>query len=386
MDLQAKLKEVEAYVIEMRRYFHENPELSWEEYNTSKKIQEELDKMDIPYQTGCKTGVIASIKGAKEGKVLGIRADIDALPVEEKTDLDFKSKVEGKMHACGHDSHTAILLGAAKILNDYKDQLQGDIKLIFQPAEEDIQTPGAACMLETGALDDLDRIIALHLMTTHLGGQARLKTGPIMASSDTFDIYIEGVGGHGAMPALSVDPIVAGSMVVGALQTFVSRENDPNDTSVLTIGAFNSGHAPNVIPQNAHLRGTFRTVSNEVRDGIEEKMKRILDGVATTTRTTIDLDYHYGSPATINDKEVTDLGEKILSDMLGENFSNEFPILMGSEDFSYYMEKIPGSMMFLGAGIEDMQYPHHNEKFCIDESVMITGVEYFVRYGLEYLS
>lgn len=378
---------VEPYVIDQRRYFHENPELSWKEFNTSKRIQEELRKMDIPFITGCKTAVVGIIKGENPGPTLGIRADIDALPVCEKTDLDFASKTDGIMHACGHDAHAAILLGTAKVLSQMKDRLHGTVKLIFQPAEESIGNSGAKCIVENiEEFKDIDRIIALHVMSTIPSGHAWLKSGPLMASSDTFDISIKGKGGHGAMPSHSIDPVVAGAILVNSLQTFISRENDPLDTSVLTVAGFNSGGgAPNVIPETAHLIGTTRTISNKVRDNLEQNIKRIIDGVALTTRTQIDFDYHYGSPATINDKDASQLGEKILEEILGDGFTNDFPTAMGSEDFSEYLKVIPGCMMFLGAALEGQEYPHHNEKFILNEDVFIYGVEYFVKYALEYL-
>lgn len=387
MDLDLIIKGVKEYVIEQRRYFHENPELSWQEFNTSKRIKEELDKMNIPYETGCKTAVIATIQGGKKGKVLGIRADIDALPVEEKTNLSYASKTKGVMHACGHDAHAAILLGTAKVLNEIKDQLAGEIRLIFQPAEEDIANSGARCILENmeGA-QGIYRIISLHVMSSIPSYKAELKAGPVMASSDTFDIYIEGKGGHGAMPSQAIDPVLAGSMVVSALQTFVSRENNPLDVSVITVASFNTSESYNVIPEKAHLKGTTRNTSNKVRDELETKMRRILDGVALTTRCKIDLDFHYGSPATINDLEAASLGEEILEEMLGENFNKHFPTMMASEDFSRFLKEIPGCMMFLGAGLEDKPYPHHNEKFCINEDVFILGVEYFVKYAVAYLN
>ncbi|NLP21208.1 MAG: amidohydrolase [Erysipelotrichaceae bacterium] len=387
MDLDLIIKGVEEYVIEQRRYFHENPELSWQEFNTSKRIKEELDKMNIPYETGCKTAVIASIKGKKKGKVLGIRADIDALPVEEKTGLSYASKTKGVMHACGHDAHAAILLGTAKVLNEIKDQLSGEVRLIFQPAEEDIAHSGAKCVLENMELaKGIYRIISLHVMANVPSFKAELKSGPVMASSDTFDIYITGKGGHGAMPSEAIDPVLAGSMVVSALQTFVSRENNPLETSVITVASFNTSESYNVIPETAHLKGTTRNTSNVVRDGLEEKMRRILNGVALTTRCKIELDYHPGSPATINDLEASSLGEKILEEMLGDGFSNHFPTLMSSEDFSRFLREIPGCMMFLGAAVKGNEYPHHNEKFCINEDVFILGVEYFVKYALAYLN
>ncbi len=385
MNIEDRIAEIEGYIIDLRRRFHQNPELSWEEYETSKIISEELDKMKIPYKKECGTAVIATIKGGKPGKALGIRADIDALPIKEETGLEYASKKEGVMHACGHDAHTAILLGTARILNDIKDELVGDVRLVFQPAEEFIQDSGAKYLSQLDSILTLDRIIGLHIWANIDSGKAALREGPIMASADTFDIYIEGKSGHGAQPDQAIDPIVAGSMAVNALQTIVSRENNPLDSQVISITASNSGSSKNIIPQAAHLEGTTRAFNNNVRDNFESQIRRILEGIATITRTKIKLEYHNGTPATINEPESTKLGINIAKEVFKDGFIGDFPLQMGGEDFAKYLVNIPGCFMFLGGAGKAGHFSQHNKSFQIDEAALKLGVEYFVRYALAYL-
>lgn len=385
MNIKDRIAEIEQYVINLRRRFHEYPELSWEEHETSKVIAAELDKMNIPYEREYKTAIIATIKGGKPGKTLGIRADIDALAVKEETGLEFASKKEGVMHACGHDAHAAILLGTAKVLNDIKDELVGNVRLIFQPAEEFIQDSGAKYISQLDSILSLDRIIGLHIWAGIESGKAALREGPIMASADTFDIYIEGKSGHGAQPNQTIDPIIAGTMVVNALQTIVSRENDPLDSQVISVTSFNSGFSKNVIPQEAHLEGTTRAFNNDVRDKFEDQMQRVLDGISTTTRAKIKLDYHNGTPATINEPESTKLGIEVAKEVFKGGFIEDFPLQMGGEDFSKYLVNTPGCFMFLGGAGESGYFSQHNEKFEIDEGAFKLGIEYFVKYALKYL-
>lgn len=380
-----KINENKDYVINLRRYFHENPELSWEEINTSKRIRKELEEMNIPYELVKDIGVIGHIKGKGEGKRLGIRADIDALPVKEETGLSFASKNEGVMHACGHDAHISILLGAAKILNDLKDEFKGEILIIFQPAEEYIQDSGAKYLSQVPEIKSLDRIIGLHIWGDIDSGSASLNEGPIMASADTFDIYIKGISGHGASPHKSIDPIIAGSMVVNALQTIVSRENDPLEPQVISVTAFNSGNSKNVIPETAHLEGTTRSFNNDLRSKYKSEMQRVLEGVAITTRAEIKLDYHDGTPATVNEKESTEMGIEVAKEVFKDGFIEDYPQLMGGEDFAKYLLNIPGCFLLLGGAGKKGKIAQHNEKFDIDEDALKLGVEYFVKYAIKYL-
>lgn len=380
-----KINENKDYVINLRRYFHENPELSWEEVNTSKRIRKELEEMNIPYELVKDIGVIGHIKGKGEGKRLGIRADIDALPVKEETGLSFASKNEGVMHACGHDAHISILLGAAKILNELKDEFKGEILIIFQPAEEYIQDSGAKYLSQVPEIKSLDRIIGLHIWGDIDSGSASLNEGPIMASADTFDIYIKGISGHGASPHKSIDPIVAGSMVVNALQTIVSRENDPLEPQVISVTAFNSGNSKNVIPETAHLEGTTRSFNNDLRSKYKSEMQRVLEGVAIATRAEIKLDYHDGTPATVNEKESTEMGIEVAKEVFKDGFIEDYPQLMGGEDFAKYLLNIPGCFLLLGGAGKKGKIAQHNEKFDIDEDALKLGVEYFVKYAIKYL-
>lgn len=384
-NLTDEINENKDYVINLRRYFHENPELSWKEVNTSKRIQKEMDEMGIPYEVVKEIGVIGHIKGKGEGKKLGIRADIDALPVKEETGLPFASKNEGVMHACGHDAHISILLGTAKILNDLKDEFNGEILIIFQPAEEYIQDSGAKYLSQVPEIKGLDRIIGLHIWGDIDSGRASLKEGPIMASADTFDIYIKGISGHGASPHKSIDPIIAGSMVVNALQTIVSRENDPLEPQVISVTAFNSGNSKNVIPETAHLEGTTRSFNNDLRSKYKREMQRVLEGVAITTRAEIELDYHDGTPATVNEKESTEMGKEVAKEVFKDGFIEDYPQLMGGEDFAKYLLNIPGCFLLLGGAGKKGKIAQHNEKFDIDEDALVLGIEYFIKYALKYL-
>lgn len=378
-------QEISDYVVRMRRYFHEYPELSWQEEHTSQRIQEELSAMDIPFVRGRGTSIIATIQGALPGKMLGIRADIDALPVTEKTGLPFASAHQGISHACGHDAHISILLAAARMLNAEKDQLKGTVRLIFQPAEEFIQDSGAKYLAQDPLVREVDAIIGLHIWGDIDVGKAALQEGPIMASADTFDIYIQGKNGHGASPHTAIDPITAGSEVVQSLQLLVSRENDPLEPMVLSITAFNSGNSKNVIPDTAHLEGTTRSFNNALRDRFEGTMKRVLDGIATSTRTHIQLDYHDGTPATVNHKEAVALGQHVAHEVFHDGLITNFPRVMGGEDFAKYLVEIPGCFMLLGCAGEGGHFAQHDEHFNLDERALPLGVEYFVSYARAYL-
>lgn len=378
-------QEITDYVVRMRRYFHEYPELSWQEEHTSQKIQEELSAMDIPFVRGRGTSVIATIQGDLPGKMLGIRADIDALPVTEKTGLPFASAHQGVSHACGHDAHISILLAAARMLNAEKAKLKGTVRLIFQPAEEFIQDSGAKYLAQDPLVREVDAIIGLHIWGDIDVGKAALQEGPIMASADTFDIYIQGKNGHGASPHTAIDPITAGSEVVQALQLLVSRENDPLEPMVLSITAFNSGNSKNVIPDTAHLEGTTRSFNNALRARFEGAMKRVLDGIAAATRTHIQLDYHDGTPATVNHKEAVTLGQGVAQEVFYEGLITDFPRVMGGEDFAKYLVEIPGCFMLLGCAGEGGHFAQHDEHFDLDERALPLGVEYFVSYARAYL-
>jgi amidohydrolase len=386
MELEKLIEEIKPYVVEMRHYFHAHPEKSWNEYKTAERIEEELGKMGIPFERVCKTGVIGTISGKhSSGKRLGIRADIDALEIEEETSLDFKSHNKGVMHACGHDAHIAMLLGTAKVLKSMEDDLKCTVKLIFQPAEEFIQDSGAKYMSELDDIKKLDHIITMHIWSDLEAGTASIVEGPRMASADTFDIFINGKGGHGAMPNSTIDPIVISSEFVNKLQTIVSREINPLDTAVISICSFQSGNSANVIPSSAHLQGTARTFNNKLREEFPERIERILAGTCEAMRGTYELQYHMGTPATINNAFSAEIGRKAAKEVFGESGLVDYAPQMGGEDFAKYLVQIPGSLLFLGGGNikQNKKQPHHSSKFDIDEKALPLGVEYFVRFALE---
>lgn len=379
-------KEIEDYIIDMRRHFHENPELSWEEVKTSKRIIDELKDMGIEARQITKTGAIGILNPEKEGPVLAIRADIDALPVQEENEIDFISKNNGVMHACGHDAHASMLLGAAKAMSLIKDEL-GKIVFLFQPAEEFIKDSGAKHVVEEKILENenVDRIITIHIWNPIESGKVALQEGPIMASADTFKIEILGKGGHGAQPQQTVDPITIGTLLVENLQHLVSRENSPINPMVLSVTAFNSGNSENVIPEKAELLGTTRTFDNAKRETFPDMMDRVIKGIVEANRGEYKLTYYKGTPATINEKESVELGRKVISEIIGEeNIVYQDP-QMGGEDFAKYLLNIPGCLMFLGGKMPHEDAPHHNSKFMIEEDVLKTGAEYFVRYALEFI-
>lgn len=379
-------KEIEDYIIDMRRHFHENPELSWEEVKTSKRIIDELKDMGIEARQITKTGAIGILNPEKEGPVLAIRADIDALPVQEENEIDFISKNNGVMHACGHDAHASMLLGAAKAMSLIKDEL-GKIVFLFQPAEEFIKDSGAKHVVEEKILENenVDRIITIHIWNPIESGKVALQEGPIMASADTFKIEILGKGGHGAQPQQTVDPITIGTLLVENLQHLVSRENSPINPMVLSVTAFNSGNSENVIPEKAELLGTTRTFDNAKRETFPDMMDRVIKGIVEANRGEYKLTYYKGTPATINEKESVELGRKVISEIIGEeNIIYQDP-QMGGEDFAKYLLNIPGCLMFLGGKMPHEDAPHHNSKFMIEEDVLKTGAEYFVKYALEFI-
>ena len=380
-----KVKSIEDYLIDMRRHFHMNPELSWEEYETSKKIQEELENMGIEYEVVLETGIIGTIVGNKQGPVIGIRADIDALPVNEETGLEFSSKNEGKMHACGHDAHTAMLLTTGKLLKEMKDELGCIVKLIFQPAEEFIEDSGAEYMSELDELKDLDSIVALHIWSDIESGLISVNSGPRLASADTFEIEVIGKGGHGAMPHGSVDPVMMSAALISNLQTLASREYNPMDTFVLSVCTLDAGTVPNIIPEKVIMEGTTRTFNDEIRDLLEGKMERVIENTVKTFRGDYKFKYNYGTPATINNELASKVAERAVVNALGEEYLYDYPATMGGEDFAKFLQKVPGCFGFLGGRNEekDQSYAHHNPKFDVDEDAMKNGVAFFIQYVLE---
>ena len=370
------------YMVEMRRYFHENPEPSTEEYNTSAKIKEELDKMGIPYVSAAGTGVIGTIQGGKPGKTVALRADMDALQVKECTGLPFASKKEGLMHACGHDGHIASLLGAAKILNEIKDEIQGTVKLFFQPAEETAW--GAKKMIEEGALEGVDGEFGIHIWADIELGKISVEAGPRMASTDLFRIKVTGKGGHGSLPHQGVDAVVAGSAIVMNLQSIVSREISPLETAVVSVGQIKSGSRFNVIAPEAFMDGTTRAFSAEVRGKFHGMIDRIAKNTAAAYRAEAVTEYEYLVPVTINDERCSKIAEEAVRETFGEEALTTFPKITGSEDFSYFSNEREGVLCFVGTGTENY-YPHHHPKFSVDERALPVAASMYAAYAVNYL-
>lgn len=362
-------------IIDWRRHIHENPEISGEEKETSAYIQSILKKLGIPFKNDVfQHAVIGEIKGAKPGKTIALRADMDALPVTELTNLPFKSKHEGVMHACGHDSHMAICLGAAAVLNSMKDQLCGTVKLVFQPAEEEALINGAKHIIESGVLDDVDEIYGLHVWPELPVGQVGFKKGPLMAASDHFYVKIEGKSTHGAEPHNGIDAIMAAANWIVNVESIIARETNPMDNVVCTIGTFHSGVRYNVGAAEALLEGTCRTFDPAKRDYMERRLGESLKALDMMFGTKSTLDYKRGHSATINDSEAIDYIQSVGEAYLGKEACVNPPYpSMCAEDFSYYLEVKKGAFLWLGTGF-DGNPALHNAKFTIDESILETGV------------
>lgn len=389
MDIRKLVQDNKEYITEIRRYFHMHPELSYQEHETTKKITEELESMGIPYEIPeeePKTGVIAWIEGNKPGRVVGLRADIDALNVTEQTEVEYKSQNEGKMHACGHDAHTAMLLGAAKILSSVKDEIEGKIYLIFQPAEE--VGSGAKYMMRQGTwYEEIENIYGAHIWSVLEAGKISVEAGERMAAADMFKIKIKGKSGHGSMPHETVDAVVVGSAVVQAIQQLVSRNYSPLDSVTVTIGSFHSGNRFNIIAGEAEMEGTNRYFSKEIADRIENDMRRVIKGVCDAYGADYELDYTYILGATINDEASSKIAEQAVEKVAGGEALQKMIKTTGGEDFSYYLKDKPGCFGFIGARNEAIGacYPHHNERFNVDEEVLANGAGVYAQYALDFL-
>ena len=381
IDKQAE--QIHEELIKWRRKIHKNPELGFKEYETANFIAKKLKEFGIEHKRVCETGIVGLIEGAKPGKTLAIRADIDALALTEENDVSYKSTNEGVMHACGHDAHTTILLGTAKILAQYQDKFKGNIKLIFQPAEEG--PGGAKPMIEAGVLKnpDVDYIIGLHVNPNLKSGRVGLKEGRMQAAPDYFKIKILGKGGHGARPQETVDPIVIGSQIVSGIQQLKSRESDTLKPLVISIGSFHSGEAFNAIPSEAVLTGTVRSFDNELRKKIKKRMEEIVQNITKAYQADYKFEYSFEYPPLYNNKELNDLMSQVVIENLGEETLYEIPEpSMGGEDFAYFTQEIPGLYMRLGTRNEKKGTvnPLHSANFNLDEDILTQGVKLFL-YG-----
>ena len=388
MDIKKLAEKYDDYIIEQRRYFHQHPELSFEEKETTQALKNQLEDMGIEVTTfDDYYGLVGIIHGGKKsGKTIMLRADIDALPIEEHADVPFASK-NGKMHACGHDCHMAMLLGAVKILNEIKDELDGDVKILFQSAEESCY--GAKYYVEKGILDDVDAVFGMHIWGTLDAPYFNLEAGGRMASCDNFKITVKGTSAHGSAPHLGHDAIVAAASMIMNLQTFVSRMNDPLNTLVLSIGTFKGGQRFNIIPNHVEMEGTIRTYSRELRKKMEANIKAIIENVANIFGCEVELEYDaFPNPVINEHKDLNRLAHDAAVKLYGEESLTTMPKLTGSEDFAYFMDKVPGFFGFLGCANKEIGacYSNHNDKFKVDETVLHRGSALYAQFAVDFLA
>jgi len=371
-------------MVEIRRFLHMHPEVSFKEYHTSQYIQSYYDKLGITYRANVGgNGVVAHIKGAKPGKTVALRADFDALPIQDEKDVPYKSTVPGVMHACGHDGHTAALLILARELHEMKEEIAGEYVFIHQHAEE-YAPGGAKPMIEAGCLDGVDVIFGTHLWSQTPLGTITYRTGPIMASADRFIITIQGKGGHGAAPHDTKDAIAIASQLVINLQQIVSRRVNPTEAAVLSVGSFVAENAFNIIADTAKLSGTIRTFTPEMRDLMERELKRVVEGTCIAADCTYSLTYERGYPPVINHENETNYLKEIAASIPDIQQVKESDLLMIGEDFAYYLEKVPGTFFFTGAKPEGEAYPHHSPRFDFNEKAMLIAAKTLGKAALEY--
>lgn len=370
--------------VKIRRYLHQHPELSFQETETAKYIANFYETVGIPYQANIGgNGVIATLKGGKAGKTVALRADFDALPIQDEKDVPYKSTVPGVMHACGHDGHTATLLTLAKVMKEFQDELEGTIVFLHQHAEE-YAPGGAKPIIESGALDQVDAVFGTHLWSTVPVGVLHTSKSAFMAGADRFEVTIQGQGGHGAYPHETKDAIVIGSEVISQLQQIISRRLDPLETAVVTVGIFEAGTAFNVIADQAKLTGTVRYFNPDIQDTIKEEMEKIIKGICVSNDASYQFDYFKGYPPLINHPEGAEIVLRASKNVEEIEKAELVPPVMGGEDFAYYMMEKPGAYFFTGANKEGNPYPHHHPKFDIDEKALPIAAKTLIEAYFEY--
>lgn len=379
--VKEQVRAVEQEVVEMRRYLHQHAELSFEEYETARYIESKLQQMDgLEISRPTPTSVMAILKTGRPGRVIAYRADIDALPIQEPQGLPYASQNEGVMHACGHDAHAAILYGTAKVLLQHKDRLRGEVRFLFQHAEE--QPPGGAIeMIKARVMEGVDEVYGLHVTTTMETRTCGICKGVLTSNTDGFSIVVKGKGGHSAMPQLCIDPVIIGGHIITALQTVVSRRMPPDETLALSICKVQAGSAYNIIPNTFKMEGSVRSFSPEARKRVKALIGEIAAGIAAANGAQIDYTYNEGYDSVYNDPELTDIATQIVVDAFGPQAAVPIAPVMPGEDFGYFSSLCRGFFLELGTAnaAKASTAPHHNPAFRIDEDSLALGVEYNVR-------
>ena len=378
--IRPEIQALENTIISTRRDIHQHPELAFEEHRTAELVANRLTSLGIDVETGIgKTGVVGTLKGNQNGKTIALRADMDALPMQETSDIPYKSIHDGVMHACGHDGHTAMLLGVAEAASKFVDNLNGTIKFFFQPAEEG--QGGARYMIDDGVLEGVDEAYGIHLWNYQKYGTVGVKPGPIMAAADIFKIIIHGKGGHGAAPQGTQDAVLIAAHIIQTLQTIVSRNTNPIESTVVTVGQINGGYNFNIIADTVTLKGTTRAYTEKNRQLIKDRMTEVIAGTEKTFGAKIELDYEDGYPPTINDpvaaENLLNAANKIVGDGAGHPY-----LSMGGEDFSYFLQKVPGCYFLIGSAPKDrepLSVPHHCSHFDIDERALLVGSSVYLQ-------
>ncbi len=383
----ANIDQFEDYILEMRRYFHMNPELSFRESNTLDVIEKELKGMGLNPVRVENGGIYADIVGGKPGKTVAVRADMDGLPVTEENEVPYVSKNKGVMHACGHDCHTAMLLGFAKLVLANRDGLAGRVRLLFQQAEE--QPPGGAVsFIRNGVLKDVDFVIGQHVQTRFDAGKIGIEYGVAMANADEFRIRIHGKGGHGSAPESAIDALIVATTYINAAQSIISRSVSPHKTAVVTFGTIHSGYRYNIIAAHAEMTGTVRTFDAEVQSLIIRRLEEVLKGICSSFGATYEFEYIKGYPVLINDEKVARVVESAAEDVLGKGCAVHSGPESGGEDFAYYLQEVPGAFYFLGVRNEKkgLTSPQHSPTYDVEEKALKSGSEILYRSVLKLLS
>jgi len=382
-ELETEIAALTGQLVAWRRDFHRHPEVAFQETRTSAVVREFLESLGLPVRSAGGTGLVAVLEGNPGGKTVALRADMDALPVQEEGEKDYRSLNRGVTHACGHDGHMAMMMAAAKVLTGRKSDFSGRVVFLFQPAEE--RPPGGAKrMIEEGALESVDAVFGLHLWQPFPTGMIGVIKGPMLAQADNFSLTVKGKGGHGAMPHTAVDPILAAAQIIVNSQSIVSRNVDPLKPCVVTFGTINGGTTHNIIPAEVAMTGTVRTFDLAVQTLAARRLREIAEETAKAFGASCRVEYMTGYPAVVNDARMVDFATGVAKRVLGERCLRPFDPVMGGEDFAYYLKKVPGAFIFLGAG-DGREFPHHHPAFDIDEKALPLGVLLLTSLALEFL-